>query len=173
MDVVSLICGLFASPDAEPVGRIVAVVGAKGGVGASTIAHNIAWATARDLKLDTVIADLDLGYGTAGLDFNQDPAQGIADAVFSPDSIDTGFMDRLMSKCTDQLSLLAAPATLDRVYDFDPEAFDSIFDTLRTTVPCLVLDVPHQWTGWSTRALIAADDILIVSGPDLANLPNT
>src|SRR5205085_3211502 len=82
MDIVREICGLFSAPDANPVGRIVAVVGAKGGVGASTIAHNIAWATARNLSLDTVIADLDLGFGTAGLDFNQDPTQGIADAVF-------------------------------------------------------------------------------------------
>ncbi len=140
------ICGLFSSPDAKPVGRVIAVVGAKGGVGASTIAHNIAWAIASDLQLDTVVADLDLGFGTAGLDYNQDPPQGIADAVFSPDRIDTAFIDRLLSKCTDHLSLLAAPATLDRVYDFSPEAFDSIFDSLRATVPCIVLDVPHQWT---------------------------
>src|SRR5215468_3819659 len=147
IDVVRAICHLYSSPDAKPVGRVVAVVGAKGGVGASTVAHNIAWAVARDLKLDTVVADLDLPFGTAGLDFNQDPPQGIADAVFSPDRVDTGFVDRLLSKCTDHLSLLAAPATLDRVYDFGAEAFDTIFDTLRTTVPCVVLDVPHQWSG--------------------------
>jgi len=172
LDVVRSICGLFSAPDAKPVGRIVAVIGAKGGVGASTIAHNIGWAIARDLKLDTVVGDLDLGFGTAGLDYNQDPPQGIADAVFSPDRIDTAFVDRLLSKCTDHLSLLAAPATLDRVYDFSTEAFDSICDALRATVPCTVLDLPHQWTGWTRRTLIAADDILIVAGPDLANLRN-
>src|SRR5262249_62147687 len=70
------------------------------------------------------------------------------------------------------LSLLAAPATLDRVYDFATEAFDSIYDSLRATVPCIVLDVPHQWTGWTKHTLIAADDILVVAGPDLANLRN-
>jgi pilus assembly protein CpaE len=172
LDVVRTVCGLFSSPDAKPVGRVIAVVGAKGGVGASTIAHNIGWAIARDLSLDTVVADLDLGFGTAGLDYNQDPPQGIADAVFSPDRVDTNFIDRLLSKCTDHLSLLAAPATLDRVYDFSTEAFDSIFDSLRATMPCIVLDVPHQWVGWSKRALIGADDILIVAGPDLANLRN-
>jgi pilus assembly protein CpaE len=172
IDVVRAICGLFSSPDAKPVGRMIAVVGAKGGVGASTIAHNIAWAVARDIKLDTVVTDLDLGFGTAGLDFNQDPPQGIADAVFSPDRVDTGFIDRLLSKCADHLSLLAAPATLDRVYDFGEESFDAILDTLRTSVPCIVLDVPHQWTAWSKRMLIGADEILIVAGPDLANLRN-
>ena len=173
LDVVRAICGLFSTPEAKPVGRIIAITGAKGGVGASTIAHNIAWAIARDLALDSVVADLDLAFGTAGLDYNQDPAQGIADAVFSPDRIDTAFIDRLLSKCTDHLSLLAAPATLDRVYDFGAEAFDSVFDTLRSSVPCIVLDVPHQWSGWAKRALISADDILIVAAPDLASLRNT
>jgi len=173
LDLVRSICGLFSSPEAKAVGRIIAVVGAKGGVGASTIAHNVAWAIARDLSLDSVVADLDLAFGTAGLDYNQDPPQGIADAVFSPDRVDTAFIDRLLSKCTDHLSLLAAPATLDRVYDFGVEAFDAIFDTLRSTMPCIVLDVPHQWAGWTKRALVAADDILIVAAPDLANLRNT
>ena len=173
IDVVRSICGLFSSPEAKAVGRIIAVVGAKGGVGASSIAHNIAWSTARDLSLDSVVVDLDLAFGTAGLDYNQDPPQGIAEAVSSPDRIDTAFVDRLLSKCTDRLSLLAAPATLDKVYDFGADAFDSIFDTLRTTTPCIVLDVPHQWSGWAKRALIGADDILIVAAPDLANLRNT
>jgi pilus assembly protein CpaE len=172
LDVVRAICGLFSSPEAKPVGRIIAVVGAKGGVGASTIAHNIAWAIARDLQLDTVVTDMDLGFGTAGLDFNQDPPQGIADAVFSPERIDTNFVDRLLSKCTDHLSLLAAPATLERVYDFSTEAFDTILDSLRATMPCVVLDIPHQWCGWTRRMLVAADDILIVAAPDLANLRN-
>jgi pilus assembly protein CpaE len=173
IDVVRSICNLFSAPEAKSVGRIIAVVGAKGGVGASTIAHNVAWAIARDLAMDSVVADLDLAFGTAGLDYNQDPPQGIADAVFSPDRVDTAFVDRLLSKCTDHLSLLAAPATLDRVYDFGAEAFDSIFDTLRSTIPCVVLDIPHLWSGWTKRALIGADDILIVAAPDLASLRNT
>jgi pilus assembly protein CpaE len=172
LDVVRTICGLFSAPDAKPVGRILAVVGAKGGVGASTVSHNIAWAIARDLNLDSVVTDLDLAFGTAGLDFNQDPPQGIADAVFSPERIDTAFVDRLLSKCSDNLSLLAAPATLERVYDFGDEAFDSILDSLRATVPSIVLDLPHQWSGWAKRTLLAADDILIVAAPDLANLRN-
>ncbi|RED30590.1 pilus assembly protein CpaE [Rhodopseudomonas thermotolerans] len=173
IDVVHSICSLFSAPEAKAVGRIIAVVGAKGGVGASTIAHNVAWAIARDLALDSVVADLDLAFGTAGLDYNQDPPQGIAEAVFSPERVDTAFVDRLLSKCTDHLSLLAAPATLDRVYDFGTDAFDAVFDTLRTTMPCIVLDVPHQWTGWTKRALTTADDILVVATPDLANLRNT
>ena len=173
LQVVRAVCGLFSAPDAKPVGRVIAVVGAKGGVGASTVAHNIAFSIARDLTLDSVVTDLDLAFGTAGLDFNQDPPQGIAEAVFSPDRIDDAFIDRLLSKCTDHLSLLAAPATLDHVYDFGADAFEAIFNSLRATVPCVVLDVPHQWTGWTKQTLVGADDILIVAAPDLANLRNT
>jgi pilus assembly protein CpaE len=173
LDVVRSICSLFSASEAVAVGRMIAIVGAKGGVGASTVAHNVAWAIARDLRLDSVVIDLDLAFGTASLDYNQDPLQGIANAVFSTDRLDTSLMDRLLAKCTDHLSLLAAPATLERVYDFGAEAFDSIFDTLRMTTPCIVLDLPHQWSAWTKRALVGADDILIVAEPDLANMRNT
>ena len=166
------ICSLFSASEAVAVGRIIAVVGAKGGVGASTVAHNVAWAIARDLALDSVVIDLDLAFGTASLDYNQDPVQGIANAVFQPERPDTAFMERLLAKCTDRLSLLAAPATLDQVYDFGADAFDAIFDTMRMTTPCIVLDVPHQWSAWTKRALVGADDILIVAEPDLANMRN-
>src|SRR3954470_7603753 len=103
---------------------------------------------------------------------NDRPGSGMVDPVFSPDRVHTGFIDRLLSKCTNQLSLLAAPATLDRLYDFSAEAFDAIFDALRATVPCIVLDVPHLWTAWTKHVLVAADNILIVAEPDLANLRN-
>ena len=172
LDVVRAVSGVFTAPDSEPVGRIIAVIGAKGGVGASTVAHNIAFSIARDLSLDTVIADLDLPFGTAGLDFNQDPPQGVADAVFSPDRVDSAFVDRLLSKCTDHLSLLAAPATLDREYDFSSDSFDPVLDSMRTSVPYIVLDIPHMWTGWAKHALVTADEVLIVAAPDLANLRN-
>ncbi|SDK31589.1 MULTISPECIES: AAA family ATPase [Bradyrhizobium] len=172
LDVVRAICGLYASSEEVAVGRVIAVVGAKGGVGASTVAHNVAWAIARDLAIDSVVIDLDLAFGTAGLDFNQDPVQGIANAISQQERPDTALMERLLAKCTDRLSLLAAPATLDQVYDFGADAFDAIFDTLRMTTPCIILDVPHQWSAWTKRALIGADDILVVAEPDLANMRN-
>jgi pilus assembly protein CpaE len=172
LDVVRAICGLFSASEAVAVGRIIAVVGAKGGVGASTVAHNVAWAIAHDLALDSVVIDLDLAFGTASLDYNKDPLQGIANAVFAAERPDSAFIERLLAKCNDHLSLLAAPALLDRVYDFGADAFDAIFDTLRLTTPCIVLDIPHQWSGWTRRALVGADDILIVAEPDLANLRN-
>ncbi|WP_024516438.1 AAA family ATPase [Bradyrhizobium sp. Tv2a-2] len=173
LDIVRAICNLFSASEAVVTGRIIAVIGAKGGVGASTVAHNVAWTIARDLALDSVVIDLDMAFGTASLDYNQDPLQNIANAVFQPERPDTALMERLLAKCSEHLSLLAAPATLDRVYDFGAEAFDAIFDTMRMTTPCIVLDIPHQWSAWTRRTLISADDILVVAEPDLANLRNT
>ena len=172
LDLVRAISALYTHPAAAPLGRVVAVMGCKGGCGASTVAHNIAWSISRELDLATVIVDLDLAFGTAGLNFNQDPPQSIADAIFAPDRLDANLIDRLLSKCTDRLSLLSAPATLDQLSDLPDTAFDGVLDLLRGSVPCIVLDIPHQWTGWSRRALTAADEVVLVAAPDLANLRN-
>src|SRR5690606_5106614 len=80
-DVIRTVSDLYSDPEAEPVGRTTTFVGAKGGVGASTVAHNVGFAIARLFGADVVVADLDLAFGTAGLDFNIDPAQGIGDAL--------------------------------------------------------------------------------------------
>ncbi len=172
LDLVRALSHLYSAGAAQPVGRVIAVTGAKGGVGASTVAHNVAWSISRTFDIATAIADLDLPYGTAGLDFNQDPPQGIAEAVFAPDRLDGNLVDRLLSKCTEKLSILAAPATLERAYDFGETAFDGLFDILRATVPVVVLDIPHGWAAWSRRALVGADEVIAVAGPDLANLRN-
>ncbi len=172
IDFVRNLSELYTAPGSDPLGRIIAVYGAKGGVGASTICHNMAWSVARDLGIPTVIADMDLGFGTAGLDFNQDPPQGIADAIYAPERLDGNLVDRLLSKCTDKLSILAAPATLDRNYDFDETTFDGVLDVLRATIPVIILDIPHVWSAWTRRMLIGADEVVIVAAPDLGNLRN-
>jgi pilus assembly protein CpaE len=164
---------LFSTPGAEPLGRTVAVAGAKGGVGSSTVAHNLAWAVAKSLSTQTVIVDLDIAFGTAGLDFNQDPPQGVSEAVFAPDRLDANLVDRLLSKCSDNLSLLAAPAMLDRTTDLTETAVDGLIDILRTSVPTIVLDLPHTWTAWTKRLLVSSDEIVIVATPDLASLRNS
>ncbi len=172
LDIVRGMSEVFSQPAAEPLGRTIAVIGAKGGVGASTVAHNLAWNISRFIGLDTVIVDMDLPFGTAGLNFNQDPAQGISDAVFSPERLDANMIDRLLTKCSDHLSILAAPATLERAYDLHEASFDPVYEILRGAVPVIVLDVPHVWSAWSKRALASADEIVIVAAPDLANLRN-
>ncbi|MBZ9761376.1 CpaE family protein [Mesorhizobium sp. CA8] len=172
-DIVSVVSSIFVDPDSEPIGRSIAFIGAKGGVGSSTIAHNVAWAMSSLFKSEVVIADLDLAFGTANINFDQDPPQGIAEAVFSPERVDEVYLDRLLAQCAEHLSLLAAPSTLERVYDFDSEAFAQIIETAQRSAPLLVLDVPHVWSGWTKSTLIKADEIVITATPELANLRNT
>ena len=172
IDLLRALSDLYVSPEARNLGRVIAVIGAKGGVGASTLAHNLSWSIARNLDASTVVVDLDIAFGTAGLDFNQDPPQGIAEAVFAPERLDANMLDRLLSRCSDNLALLAAPAMLDRTVDLNEEAFDQTIDLLRATAPCVVLDLPHVWTGWSRRCLLGADEIVVVAAPELASLRN-
>jgi pilus assembly protein CpaE len=172
VDFVQAMSQLFSVPGAKPLGRVIAVVGAKGGVGASTVAHNLAFSLASVTEMATIIADFDLAFGTAGLDYNQDPPQGVAEAVFAPERVDAVLVDRLLSKCGDHLSLLAAPATLDRVLDFTEASFDSLLDAMRASTPWVVLDVPHLWSGWARRILVSADEVIVIASPDLANLRN-
>jgi pilus assembly protein CpaE len=173
LDFVSTISELFTTVGADPVGRTIAVVGAKGGVGASTIAHNLGWAIADKLMMSTVVVDLDVAFGTAALDFNQDPPQSVAEAIFAPDRLDANLVDRLLSKCSDRLSLLSAPAMLDRTIDLSETAVDGLIDILRASVPAIVLDLPHVWTAWARRTLTSVDQIVIVAAPELASLRNT
>jgi pilus assembly protein CpaE len=173
MDFVAALSAQYRHDSTTPLGRVIAVMGCKGGVGASCLAHNLAWAISRDLDAATAIVDLDLPFGTAGLDFNQDPPQGIAEAVFAPDRLDANLVDRLLSKCSEKLSILAAPATVDRCYDFQETAFDALLDILRASTPYIVLDVPHLWTAWARRMMATADEALLVCAPDLAGLRNT
>jgi len=127
---------------------------------------------ARVFGSDVIIADLDLPFGTAGLDFNQDPAQGIAEAVAGADRLDEVLLDRLLVKCEEHLSLLAAPASLESGVDLDEASFEKVLDIVQSNVPSVVLDLPHVWTAWSRKALLAADQVVITATPDLANLRN-
>jgi len=172
IDLIGAMSAMFNSADSEPLGRLITVLGAKGGVGASTVAHNLAFLIATDFELATTLVDLDLPFGTGGLDFNQDPPQGVMDALLSPDRLDANFVDRLLSKCTDNLSLLAAPGTLERPYDFQETEFDALIDLLRASTPAIVLDMPHVWSAWARHLITASDRIVLVCSPDLANLRN-
>ena len=172
LQLIAAIGGLFSDPAQPFVGRSIAFVGARGGSGASSVAHNTAYAMSERIGTNTVIVDYDLPFGTAGLDFNQDPLSGIAEALGQPDRLDAVLLDRMMVRCTDKLSLFAAPATLDNDWDISPEAFEEVTSQIRGTAPFVVLDLPHIWTGWMRKTLISADEVVIVATPDLASLRN-
>lgn len=172
LQVIRAVTALYSDPSAPFVGRQVAFVGAKGGVGSSTLAHNFAWSMAERMEAATVIVDLDLPFGTAGLDFNQDPLQGVLDALSQPERLDPVLMDRMMVRCGDRLSLLAAPATLEQDYDIGADAYEEVTQKMRGAAPFVVLDMPHGWAPWTRRVLVGSDDLVIVATPDLASLRN-
>ena len=172
VQMIRSIGNLFTDPEAPFAGKTLAVTGVKGGVGASSIAHNLAWALSERCKVNATLVDLDLNFGTTGLDFNQDTAATIADALMSPDRFDDAVMGRLITKATDRLSLFTAPATLDRTYNLDPETYVRVLEQVRGSVPFVVLDLPHIWSDWFKSTVISADELVVVAGPDLASLRN-
>lgn len=172
LQMISVISGLYNDPKAKPVGRVVAFVGAKGGVGSSTIAHNVGWLISREYNIETVITDLDLAFGTAGLNFNQEAGMGIADALSSPERVDATLLDRLLTKCNDKLSLLASGGLVDRDFHIDGNAVGAVLDVVRHNVPLVIVDVPNLWAAWTKYTLVHADDVVITATPELASLRN-
>jgi pilus assembly protein CpaE len=165
------VAAALSGQSAEPLGRLIAFIGAKGGCGSSTICHNTAWTLAEQLKSETVIADFDLAFGTLGLDFNQDSGQGMAEALAAGERCDPAMLGKLMTRCSDRLALLTPPGTLDAT-DISPVSAEHLAELLSQTVPFTLLDMPRDWRPWA-RALIArADDIVLTAEPDLANLRN-
>jgi pilus assembly protein CpaE len=171
-DFMTAVSEIFVNPEAGPLGKVIAFIGAKGGCGSSTMCHNVAWSISSRYRNDVVLADLDLPFGTANINLDQDPPQGIAEAVFSPERLDDIMLDRLLAKCAEHLSLLAAPSTLDRTYDFDKNAFTAILEVAQRGAPCVVVDVPHAWNAWTRQILASADEVVITACPELANLRN-
>jgi pilus assembly protein CpaE len=98
--------------------------------------------------------------------------QGIAEALQSPERLDEVLLDRLLTKCSEHLSIFAAPVVLDRDYEISADACDLVLDVVRQNVPYVAVDLPHVWTTWVKRVLFQADEIVITAVPDLANLRN-
>ena len=172
LQLIEVISGLYLDAGSNPIGRVVAVVGARGGVGSSTLAHNIGWCIAEEMHINTTIIDLDLPFGTVGLDFNDEASQGVVDALSAPERLDDVLLDRLLLKRGEHLSLFTAPATLEREQDAAPEAYEAVVHAVRQAIPCVILDLPHVWQPWVKAVLLAADDVVIVATPDLTSLRN-
>lgn len=163
---------LYIDPEKPFAGRVCAFFGAKGGVGSSTLAHNIAWIMSSGHNQETALVDLDASWGTTGLDFNYDSVQGLEEALASNERLDETLLDRIMLRHSPTLSLLPAAASLNNAGMESSEAYEAIVDGVRKISPMTILDMPHNWTKWSSNVLKGADDIIITANPDLANLRN-
>jgi len=168
-DLVRSICRLYAEVDTS---RVIAVIGARGGVGASTIAHNLAWSIAERQAAGAAIVDLDLSFGTAAFAFRQQPGFSVAE-VLATGAHDEDVLDKVAVQPTPRLQIFSAPVSLEREFNFEDAALQNLIARVRRTSPYVVLDLPHVWNGWIKDTLLKADDVLIVAGPDLASLAST
>ena len=172
LQIIETVAAIYNDPKASPLGKVIAFVGAKGGVGSSTIAHNMAYAFSNNLDTETILTDLDLSFGTAALNFNHDGGGSFYDALSAPDRVDATLLDRLMSKLGNKLSLLNGPGTLDREMSFDAHAVETVLDIVRKAAPMIVVDVPNAWAPWVKHTLMAADEVVITASPELPALRN-
>ena len=165
LQLIESLSNLYNNPDTEPVGNVIAFIGAKGGVGSSTVCHNTAWALSEILKANVVIADLDLAFGTTGPRLQPGPRAGHRGRAASPERLDEVLLDRLLTKCSEHLRIFAAPVVLDRDYEISAEACDLVLDVVRQNVPYVVVDLPHTWTAWVKSILLQADEVVITAVP--------
>jgi pilus assembly protein CpaE len=170
--LIRSISALYSDPDNPFVGRVAAFFGAKGGVGSSTLAHNVAWQMAETIQQDTALVDLDMSFGTTGLDFHYDHNSGLEEALAEPDRLDETLLDRIMLRHTPRLSLLPASGNLGRGI-MDTNAFQTVVEAVRNVSPFTLLDMPHVWSDWTEAVLTSADDIIVTATLDLASLRNT
>lgn len=165
---------LYTDPNSQPKAKVHCFVGVKGGTGSSTLAHNVAWCIAERLIQDTIVLDLDLAFGTAGLDFNMEAGgKGIVEALLEPGRLDDVLLNRLIVKPADRLSLFTSPATLeDGGIDPAIKSLEKILDVVRANFAHVVIDLPHVWGGWARNILTASDEIIMTLQPDLVCLRN-
>ena len=168
--IIDALSGLFSDPLSAPKGRVVACWGARGGVGSSTLAQNLAWGLGRYLQESVVYIDLDLAFGTSVLAFNIDAKQTVVDALAHPERLDEVLMERCMVDYDDHLQILASPGDCRIHASISLDSLDHMIDLAARMASLVVLDVPHVWADWTEHLLSMADDVVIVATPDFASL---
>ncbi len=168
--VLEAIRALFHDTQAAPRGKTLAVWGARGGVGASTLAQNLAWTASRHLREPVIYLDLDLAFGTSLLSFNLDAKQTAADALANPERLDEVLLERYLIEYDEHLRVLAAPGDPAGASSPSLEGVERLLDLARRLSALVVLDLPHHWCGWTRHLLTQADELVLVATPDLPNL---
>lgn len=169
---VATIQKLFTQDAATQLGKVYAFMGAKGGVGASTLAQNVAWTIAEEQGSPTLLLDLDFRFGSAAVNLDLKPVTGLEKYVSESDKLDAALLDRLIVQRGDHLSVL--PGFADPLGDVEPapEAIERLIEIARASFPHVVVDLPQDWSVANRDALTSADEVIVVATPDLPNLRN-
>ena len=152
------------------LGQVIAFVGSRGGVGATTVAVGCAWVLSDKYKENTVLVDLDLHFGTVALNFDTDPGSGLCEALEQPSRIDALFVDRATVKVSDTLRILAAEAAIAETLMIDAGAIDVLLYELRRKFNWVIIDLPRWVTPTQRVVLGAASKVVILCERSLAGL---
>jgi pilus assembly protein CpaE len=161
-----------AGADGKP-GQIIAFVGSRGGVGATTLAVACAWLLAEERSHQTALLDLDLHFGTVALKLDTDPGSGLCEALEQPSRIDSLFIERATIKVTERLSVLAAETSAAQHLIIDSGAIDMLLYELRRKFPSIVVDLPRGATPMHRVVLAAATHVVVICERSLAGLRDT
>jgi len=160
-------------PVSHKLGKMVAFVGARGGVGTTTLAINLAWHLADRRKRRVLLLDLDLQNGDCALALNVSPTPGLCDALANPLRIDNVFLERAMAAHSERLFVLSAEEPLRADVDFLAEAVETLVGVLRTQFHYIIVDVPRLPGVPYRRSLDIADIRVIVADQTLRSVRDT
>jgi len=168
--LIEAVLALCVDPDAARQGRLISFIGASGGAGSTTLANNVAWQLGKTFDAEVTLIDLDLAFGTVGLDFNLESPQTAAQALAQAERLDAQMLERFFAKHNDNLNLLTSPGDCEISGDIDPLAVDQLLKAARRNAAWVVVNLPHCWNGWVRHVLDASDDIVMTAAPSLASL---
>ena len=157
-------------PERPTRGRLLTFMGARGGVGSSTVAQNVAWLLSSSFNQRVILVDLDLTFGTCALAFNEEPRQPVADALTDPQRLDQVLLQRFMIGHDDKLQILSTSGILRSNIIPSNAAIEKLVDLSRQMCDIVILDLPHIWNGWVEDFSVLADEFVVTAGLDLANL---
>jgi pilus assembly protein CpaE len=156
--------------DAKLRAGIHAFIGARGGVGSSTVALGVAWLLSQEHKLQTALLDLDLHFGNLALSLDIEPGRGLRQALEHPERTDSLLLASAIVKGEEKLPILAAEESLEDELRFEPEGAMAVLEALTQDYKYIVVDLPRSLDGASRHVLAQADAIYIVTDLSLAAL---
>ena len=169
---------VFAAPkngDGEVVQNHVstAVVGTRGGTGASTLATSLAWLFSTEHNAATALLDLDVHFGTDALALDLEPGRGLTDAIDNPSRIDGLFIERAMIRANDKLSILSAEAPINSPLMTDGAAFVQLEEEFRQAFEMTVIDLPRNMLINFPQVLGDVNVVLLTTDMTLASARDT
>ncbi|WP_299438044.1 cellulose synthase operon protein YhjQ/BcsQ [uncultured Rhodospira sp.] len=169
-DLLDAVLRSGSAETAQNLAPLIAVLGVRGGVGASALACNLACKIGHDISGEVALVDLDISAGTAAISLNLNPRQSAADVMSQGDALDTTSLDRYLLRYDDHVMLLGSTAQLDVTFRPPSDMMESFMNGLRRQYDAVILDLPRQWTSWVRDLLLDASAVVLVVYPDLSNL---